>query len=111
MYHPHLAPSSTFPATLLEASSTVHQYIPPALRFAPAYRSPRQPAEAVPSAFQSFASLLSVPPIHVDAVGEAVCRSIAAPEVDGVVDVARMRQMLGFDPAAPPYAAADGRAL
>lgn len=102
MYHPHLAPASTLPATLLEVSSTLHQYVPPALRLAPSAPDRREPVEAVPPAFQSFASLLSVPPIHVDAVGEAVCRAIASPDVDGVVDVARMRQMLGFDPATAP---------
>lgn len=60
---------------------------------------PAQPSAAapLPPAITSLASLLTVPPIHVDAVGEAVCRSIESPEVEGVVDVARMRGMLGFE--------------
>ncbi|GAA5868316.1 hypothetical protein JCM3774_001004 [Rhodotorula dairenensis] len=97
MYHPHLAPASTLPATLFEATSAVHRLVPESLHVLPSASAPRVPSDMVPPAYQSLAALMSVPPIHVDAVGAAVCQAIASPEVDGIVDVARMRHMLGFD--------------
>ncbi|KDE06709.1 hypothetical protein MVLG_03055 [Microbotryum lychnidis-dioicae p1A1 Lamole] len=109
IYHPHLAPATTLPATLFEATSKIHRMIPPPLRFdtlfavGPNARSPLQPhrldaqADELPSAFQSMASLFAIPPIHVDAVGQAVLRSIEDERVEGVVDVERMRNMLGFE--------------
>ncbi|GAA5978704.1 hypothetical protein JCM10908_004453 [Rhodotorula pacifica] len=102
MYHPHLAPSSTLPATVLEASSAMHRFIPYSFRIVPSTAGYHVPSEAVPSAFQSLARLMSVPPIHVDAVGSAVCHAIESPTIEGVVDVARMRSMLGFDRAEQP---------
>ncbi|BGP37919.1 hypothetical protein JCM10450v2_001856 [Rhodotorula kratochvilovae] len=98
MYHPHLNPPSTLPATLLEATSNLHALIPRALHLfpSPAATSP-VPSAAVPPAAASLAALFAIPPIHVDAVGEAVCASIADERTQGVVDVARMREMLGFD--------------
>lgn len=118
IYHPHINPGTTLPATLLEASARLHSLIPPALRlstaFAPAPPSPLAPSyaavhgatsspaagqsEELPSAIASLAGLLSIPPIHVDAVGEAVCKSIEQEQVEGVLDVKGMRAMLGFDP-------------
>ncbi|GAA6000902.1 ubiquinone biosynthesis protein COQ11 [Rhodotorula paludigena] len=102
MYHPHLNPPSTLPATLLEATSSLHALIPPSLRLAP--RPPpasAPPTSHLPPAYASLASLVSIPPIHVDAVGESVCAAIARQETRGVVDVARMRALLGFDPLGP----------
>ncbi|GAA5938264.1 hypothetical protein JCM3775_002931 [Rhodotorula graminis] len=106
MYHPHLNPPSTLPATLLEATSHLHALVPPALHLLPSAPRPLpnsapsladDPATAFPGALTSLSSLLSVPPIHVDAVGEAVCRAIADDATSGVIDVAAMRDMLGFD--------------
>ncbi|SCV67028.1 BQ2448_5674 [Microbotryum intermedium] len=108
IYHPHLAPATTLPATLFEATSKIHRMIPPPLRLESLFaggpaRSPFQQqrldaqGEELPSAFQSMASLFAIPPIHVDAVGQAVMRSIEDEGVEGVVDVERMRSMLGFD--------------
>lgn len=98
MYHPHLNPPSTLPATILEASAKLHALVPPALHLAPSPPPSAIPTNHIPPAYASLASLMSIPPIHVDAVGEAVCRSIASSDVEGVVDVQRMRDMLGFDP-------------
>ena len=121
IYHPHINPSTTLPATLLEASARIHSLIPPALRLSNAFAptpSPLSPSyagagagaspsplasagtrpEQLPSAIASIAGLLSIPPIHVDAVGEAVCKSIEHEHVEGVLDVRGMRAMLGFDP-------------
>ncbi|BGP05825.1 hypothetical protein JCM10049v2_001640 [Rhodotorula toruloides] len=98
MYHPHLNPPSTLPATLLEASAKLRALIPPALRLAPSPPPSPIPTTEIPPAYASLASLMSIPPIHVDAVGDAVCQAMASPDVEGVVDVQRMRDMLGFDP-------------
>jgi len=108
MYHPHLNPPSTLPATLLEATSHLHALVPPALHLLP--QAPPTPpnsppaldptgtaAAPIPGALTSLASLVAIPPIHVDAVGEAVCRALADERTRGVVDVAAMRDMLGFD--------------
>lgn len=100
MYHPHLNPPSTLPATLLEATSNLHALVPPSLHLLPSAppSSPvPSPTASIPSAATSLSSLLSIPPIHVDAVGEAVCAAIADEGTQGVVDVERMRRMLGFD--------------
>ncbi|GAA5914888.1 hypothetical protein JCM8208_003039 [Rhodotorula glutinis] len=108
MYHPHLNPPSTLPATLLEATSHLHALVPPSLHLLPQAPSPlpnsapslnnTDPAATqLPSALTSLSSLLSIPPIHVDAIGEAVCRAIADEHTRGVVDVGAMRDMLGFD--------------
>lgn len=45
---------------------------------------------------RSIANALTIPPIHVDHVAEAVCKAIADDNVDGVVDVARMRDIIGW---------------
>ncbi|GAA5845648.1 hypothetical protein JCM9279_006061 [Rhodotorula babjevae] len=103
MYHPHLNPPSTLPATLLEATSHLHALVPPSLHLLPQApptppNAPPPPAGApLPGALTSLASLVAIPPIHVDAVGEAVCRAIADEGTRGVVDVAAMRETLGFD--------------
>jgi hypothetical protein len=34
--------------------------------------------------------------VHVDTVGEAVCRAIERDDVEGVVDVRAMRRLVGF---------------
>lgn len=40
---------------------------------------------------------MTIPPIHVDTIGEAVCMSIEDEAVRGVVGVKEMRRMLRFD--------------
>ncbi|GAA5876144.1 hypothetical protein JCM8547_003378 [Rhodosporidiobolus lusitaniae] len=110
MYHPHLNPSSTLPATLLEATSSFHSLIPPSLHlFTPPLVS-STPSTTLPPAAASLASLLAIPPIHVDAVGEAVCRAIEDEGVEGVMSVKRMREVLGFEPVEGKQAGA-GAAL
>ncbi|GAA5885355.1 hypothetical protein JCM16303_006016 [Sporobolomyces ruberrimus] len=101
IYHPHLAPASTLPATLFEATSHLHSLIPSSLhlRTSTTSSSPLFPSEEeLPSSWNSFARLFRIPPIHADAVGEAVCRSIEGENVRGPVGVQDMRRMLGFEP-------------
>ncbi|KAM0792131.1 hypothetical protein ACM66B_004831 [Microbotryomycetes sp. NB124-2] len=94
IYHPHQRPLTTLPASVLEASAHVHRLINgDSARDGPAMIENASSSEPG-SALQSLQSLLSVPPVHVDAVGEVVCRSLEDRAVEGVVDVARMRQLL-----------------
>ena len=52
--------------------------------------------DLVPSALASVANALVVPPIHVDHVAEAICSVILDETVEGVVDVSRMRELIGW---------------
>ena len=44
----------------------------------------------------SIANALTIPPIHVEHVAKAVVNALGDDGVEGVVDVRRMRAMLGF---------------
>ncbi|GAA5833881.1 hypothetical protein JCM11251_005996 [Rhodosporidiobolus azoricus] len=110
MYHPHLNPPSTLPATLFEATSTLHSLIPPSLHFFSPSTLSSASSTSLPSAAASLASLLAIPPIHVDAVGEAVCRAIEEEGREGVLDVKGMREMLGIDGGIGRYAKGDAAA-
>ncbi|THH00429.1 hypothetical protein EW145_g7079 [Phellinidium pouzarii] len=108
VYHSHFRPLTTPIATLLDLSSTLHHAAPAnmptpssVLRALGSAFSP-SPAESPagidmePSPLASVANALSVPPIHVDHVAEAICKVIQDPSVEGVVDVQRMRQLIGW---------------
>lgn len=105
IYHPHLTPSTTLPATLLEASARLHARLPPSLRLSTHLApkpsslsaSPSATPSDLPPALASLAALLSIPPIHVDAVAEAVCQAVEREGVRGVLGVEEMRRMLGFE--------------
>lgn len=99
IYHPHVNPFTTLPATVLSASSHIQAFLPSPLRLAHSFPPSNSPFAPLSPPTSSLASLLSLPPIHVDTIAEAVCRSIENPEVEGVLDVQRMRAMLGFDDA------------
>jgi hypothetical protein len=43
-----------------------------------------------------MANALTTPPIHVEHVAEAICTALNDPEVRGVVDVQRMRALIGW---------------
>lgn len=99
IYHPHINPLSTIPATLISASSRIQALLPAPLRLARLFADPSTARLPLPSALASLANFATIPPIHVDTIGEAVCMGIEDERVQGVVDVRRMRQMLGFDSA------------
>jgi hypothetical protein len=44
----------------------------------------------------SVTRAMTIPPIHVDHVGEAVCESIKREDVNGPVGVWEMRRMIGW---------------
>ena len=106
IYHPHFRPLTSPIAALLDLSATVHRKVPPGLPtpsamlrtlgsalFPPA---PQTPVSSSP--LESVANALTIPPIHVDHVAEAI--AIAADtrraDVQGVLDVAGMRELIGW---------------
>jgi hypothetical protein len=49
------------------------------------------------SPFDSMANALTIPPIHVEHVAEAICVALdPARDVRGVVGVTRMRELIGW---------------
>ena len=71
------------------------------LRSLAAKFSPGEPdahALVPPSPLDAVANLLSIHPIHVDHVAEAICIAAdqARSDVNGVVGVAEMRELIGW---------------
>jgi len=107
VYHSHFRPLTTPVATLLDLSATLHRSAPAGiptpssvLRALGAAVTPPPPSSAdldmQPSALSSIANALTVPPIHVDHVAEAICKVVLDDTVEGVVDVKRMRELIGW---------------
>lgn len=108
VYHAHLRPLTTPVAALLDLSATIHSKVPEGfptpsgiLRYfgsaraksSPSLASPLEDQATTSSFLGSMANALTVPPIHVDQVAQAICVALNA-EIDGVVDVLRMRELL-----------------
>ena len=103
VYHAHLRPLTTPLAALLDLFATVHAKAPSgaptpssilrALGSALGTRS-----ETLPSTLDSIANALTIPPIHVEHVAKAICVALdpARDDVHGVVDVGRMRELVGW---------------
>ncbi|KAL5511210.1 hypothetical protein ACEPAH_4425 [Sanghuangporus vaninii] len=105
VYHSHYRPLTTPIATLLDLSATIHHalpsYVPTPAGLLRAISSSSStpsitPGTLNPSVFASVANALTVPPIHVDHVAEAIVRAIADDGVEGVMDVRRMREIIGW---------------
>jgi hypothetical protein len=48
------------------------------------------------SPLESMANMLTIPPIHVDHVAEAICVAFESQDVRGIVGVRRMRELIGW---------------
>ncbi|TCD64650.1 hypothetical protein EIP91_003810 [Steccherinum ochraceum] len=106
IYHPHFRPLTSPVAALLDLSASLHAQAPqgaptPAslLQSLSSAFSGRQSESLVsPSPLDSVASALTIPPIHVDHVAEAICIAIdnARSDVRGVVGVKEMRELIGW---------------
>jgi hypothetical protein len=94
-------------AVLMDLSSNLHEITPRSiptpssiLRTLGSALTPRQAADdvlIVTSALESVANALSIPPIHVDSVGQAICAVLdGESDIRGVVNVRRMREILGW---------------
>lgn len=49
-----------------------------------------------------MANALTIPPIHVDHVGEAICVSLLSENVHGPVGVEEMRRLIGWRSTGEP---------
>ncbi|KIY43387.1 NAD(P)-binding protein [Fistulina hepatica ATCC 64428] len=105
VYHPHERPLSTPPAALLDLSVNLHEKLgslPTPAGFLRTVAGARPSTSAGSSATElgspllSVANALTTPPIHVDHVAEAICVAIQDENITGPVDVARMRQLIGW---------------
>ena len=97
MYHPHLRPLTSPLAALLSASSNIHQRVGPIVAVTPAsvLRSVSS-AVGLPS-LDSVANALTIPPIHVEHVADAICIAIEDQTVRGPVGVRDMRRLIGWE--------------
>jgi len=100
VYHPHHRPLTSPVAALLDLSASLHSKVPSNIptpsgilrslgsAFSPAVGS---------SPLDSVANALTIPPIHVEHVAEAICAALdPARDVRGVVGVRRMRELMGW---------------
>jgi hypothetical protein len=113
IYHPHIAPWTPLPATLLDISARIQKKLPGALKasniasaldtasmLSPSLASILpQSKDDLPAFTSSLANLLSIPPIHVDTIAQAICRILESESrSEGpVVGVSDMRRIAGFD--------------
>lgn len=104
VYHAHLRPMTTPIATLLDISAGIHKAIPsnlptPAsiLRSLSSLSSTSShEKEYQPSVLNSLANALTLPPIHVDHVAQAICVALQREDVSGPIGVRDMRALIGW---------------
>jgi len=102
VYHAYYRPLTTPAAVFFDLSATIHRKIPQGLltpssllrSLGSIYATP-SPSH-IGSSLESLANALIIPPIHVDHVADAICITLAANDIRGVVDVRRMRAILGW---------------
>jgi len=111
IYHPHYRPLTSPLAAALDISSALHSKIPEGIPtpsgFLRAVASmSRSPSSPLPPAFDAVANALTIPPIHVDHVGEAIAIAVDVDRDDirGVYGVGEMRDLMGWRSTSPGYA-------
>lgn len=114
VYHAYYRPLTTPAAALLDLSAAIHRKVPPGVPTPSSLLRSLGSIIATPSSshicssLDSIANALSIPPIHVDHVADAICITVIENNIRGVVDVQRMRAMLGLDEQEKPGQAAAG---
>ncbi|KAG7452450.1 NAD(P)-binding protein [Guyanagaster necrorhizus] len=96
VYHAHFRPLSTPFAALLEFSAVMHSKVPRGIPTPSSVLRSIGSALAVPEVTNSMSNALTIPPIHVDHVAEAVCVALENDAVSGAVGVREMREMIGW---------------
>jgi hypothetical protein len=111
IYHPHYRPLTSPLAAALDLSSVLHSKIPegiptPSGLLRVLASMSRSPSSPLPPAFDAVANALTIPPIHVDHVGEAIAVAVDVDRDDirGVYGVREMRDLMGWRSASPVYA-------
>ncbi|KAG8831666.1 hypothetical protein FRC18_006214 [Serendipita sp. 400] len=99
IYHPHFRPISSPIAALIAAAGGIHQALggfSPLSVLTNLTRSQRHEGNALDNPIASMNRALTIPPIHVDHVGEAICAAIEDESANGPLDVWAMRRLLGW---------------
>ncbi|WFC98644.1 hypothetical protein MYAM1_001375 [Malassezia yamatoensis] len=95
MYHPHIRPWTTLPATLIDVSAYVHSI----------HRKWRIPipspadilaSRLMPQSVHPLAGALTTPPLHVDTVALAIINAIENEHVRGAQGVEAIKQLAGW---------------
>jgi len=97
VYHPHLRPYTAAVAALLDLSSTIQSNLPKGVPTPSKLLHELSNAfVGKPSALDSIARALSLPPIHVDHVAEAICVAVDSERADvrGAYGVREMRALI-----------------
>lgn len=111
IYHPHYRPLTSPLAAALDLSSVLHSRIPqgiptPSGLLRTLASITRSPSSLLPPPFDAMANALTVPPIHVDHVGETIAAAVDVDRDDirGVYGVREMRELMGWRSTSPAYA-------
>lgn len=111
IYHPHYRPLTSPVAAALDLSSTLHSKIPqgiptPAGLLRALASLSRSPSSPLPPSFEALANALTIPPMHVDHVGETIAAAVDVErdDIKGVYGVWEMRKLLGWNSTSPVYA-------
>ncbi|KZP19468.1 NAD(P)-binding protein [Athelia psychrophila] len=97
VYHPHHRPLTSPLAALLDASASLHAAAPSSFPTPARILRALAGRDGPESALASVANALSVPPIHVEHVAEAVVAALdPASGVRGVLGVRAMRTLIGW---------------
>ncbi|GJJ12110.1 hypothetical protein Clacol_006351 [Clathrus columnatus] len=99
IYHPHIRPLSSPIAALASLSATLHKNAPSIIptpsrilrSLSPKSSSPRP--EEIPHALQGLSQTLELEPIHLDHVGEAICKAIEGRDIHGAVPIDMVRKL------------------
>ncbi|KAH9901417.1 NAD-P-binding protein [Cubamyces lactineus] len=106
IYHPHFRPIISPMAALLDLSATIHSKAPAGFPTPSAILQtlggllprPARPDLTPDSPLHAMARALTIPPIHVDHVAEAICIAAdnARTDVRGPYGVAEIRELIGW---------------
>ncbi|KIJ69272.1 hypothetical protein HYDPIDRAFT_105883 [Hydnomerulius pinastri MD-312] len=103
VYHAHHRPLTSPLAALIDLSASLHAGAPSGLPTpssvfrALGHAFPSSQGSPMSSPLNSIANALSIPPIHVEHVAEAICAALdPARDVRGVVGVTEMRELIGW---------------
>lgn len=105
VYHAHYRPLNTAISMMLDASASVHAFLPsslptPATILRAFSGSGAKQSDGIgemsPSALSAMANMLTTRPVHVEHVASAIIAALASDKVEGVVDTPRIRELVGW---------------
>ncbi|KAH0827164.1 hypothetical protein J3R83DRAFT_4855 [Lanmaoa asiatica] len=103
VYHAHHRPLTSPLAALIDLSASIHASVPKGLPTpssllrAVGHAFPSSHGSPLSSPLHSIANALSIPPIHVEHVAEAICIALdPTKDVKGVIGVREMRELIGW---------------